>query len=123
MERALGAAQRDVEEPLLLVERLGGLRVRDRHEAALEAGDEHGVELETLRAVEREELDGVVAGTSSPSSPRSAVCRNARKPSTEPACRPVRAGTAFGVEVLVAEAHERVDVLPPFLGHSFVVVR
>ena len=60
VQHALGPAQRDVEEALLLVERLGGLGVRDRHQAALEAGDEHGVELEPLRPVEGEQLDGVV---------------------------------------------------------------
>ena len=57
---AFGAAERDVEQPLLLVHRLGGLGVRDRDEAAFEPGDEHGVELEALGAVEREQLDRVV---------------------------------------------------------------
>ena len=61
VQRALGAAQPDVEQAALLVERLGvALRVRDRDEAALEAGDEDRVPLEALGPVEREQLDRVV---------------------------------------------------------------
>ena len=52
---------------------------------ALEPGDEHGVELEALRSMEGEQFDAVVArGVGIVA--RSAVWRNARKPSTEPAC-------------------------------------
>ncbi len=59
VQDAFGAAERDVEQALLLVHRLRRLGVGDRHQALLEPGDEHGVELETLGPVEREQLDRV----------------------------------------------------------------
>ena len=62
MELPAGAGQRDIEETPLLGPVGGRLRVRDRHEPALESGHEHGAELEPLRTMEGEELDGVVGG-------------------------------------------------------------
>ena len=108
VQHPFGATERDVEQPLLLVHRLGGLGVRDRDEAAFEAGDEHGVELEPLRAVEREQLDRVVR--------RLAGVVAAQRGLQEPEEAVDAAAAAVGLEVLVPESHQRVDVLAPFLG-------
>ena len=103
--------ERDIEETLFLVERLGRFRVGDRHEAALEAGDEHGVELEPLRPVEREQLDGVVARAAGIVAAERRL--EEREETVDRAGLPLGrgAGTALGVEVFLAEAHDRVDVL------------
>src|SRR5437660_8111641 len=61
MELALGAGGRDVEEAALLVARRGSVGPSYRHEAALEAGEEHHRPLEPLRRVERGERDAVAA--------------------------------------------------------------
>ena len=84
VQHALGAAERDVEQALLLVHRLGRLGVRDRHQPAFEPGDEHGVELEALGAVEREQLDGVALRCCRRRRRGATVWRNSRKPSTLP---------------------------------------
>ena len=95
--------------------------MRDRHESALEPGDEHGVELEALRAVEGEQLDGVVAGEVG------IVAAQRRLEEREETVDRTRlplgcgAGTALGVEVFVAEAHDRVDVLLTLLGALLTV--
>ena len=73
VQHLLGAGDRDVEQPSLLGPLVRRVGVGDRDEPALEPGHEHGVELEALGAVEREQLDGV-AGASGASS-RRAVSR------------------------------------------------
>ena len=108
MQRALGAAQRDVEEPLLLVERVGGLGVGDRDEAPFEPGDEDRVELEALGAVEGEQLDGIVAGGVTV-----VVAQCGLEEREEAVDRPA---PAFGGQVLTSEADEGVGVLAALLG-------
>ena len=83
----------------------------DGHEATLEAGDEHGVELEALRPVEGEQLDGVVAGEVGIVAAQRRL--EEREEAVDRARLPLGCGarTALGVEVFVAEAHDCVDVL------------
>ena len=119
-EHPLGPAQRDVEETLFLVERLGRLGVGDRHEAALEAGDEHGVELEPLRPVEREQLDGVVTREAGVVAAERGLEEREETVDRPRLPRGRGARAALGVEVFVAEAHDRVDVLAPLLRQLVV---
>ena len=60
VEFTLRPTQRDVQESSFLVQRFGvATRVRDRYESFLEARDKHGVPLQALGAMERQEIDGV----------------------------------------------------------------
>ena len=88
----------------------------DGHEAALQAGDEHGVELEALRPMEGEQLDGVVAREVGvvPAQRRLQEREEAVDRTGLPLGRGAR--TALGVEVFLAETHDRVDVLLALLG-------
>ena len=115
VQHAFGAAERDVEQALLLVHRLGRLGVGDRHEARLEPGDEHGVELEALGPVEREQLDRValaLAGVVAAERGLQELEESVDAPTA-----------AVGLEVLVPEPYERVDVLAAFLGEVLGVGR
>ena len=103
----LGASERDIEQPALLGARRRRVGVGDRHQAALEPGHEDGVELESLRPVEGQQVDRVAARVGTIALQRRGEVRQ----------EPLEAArTALGVDVLARQAHERVHVLSLLLG-------
>src|SRR5262249_59455112 len=106
VQGALGAGERDVQKPELLGLLGRRLRVHDRDEPRLYAGDEHGVELEALGAMEAEELDGVGAG---------GVVTGSQCGLQELEEARECAVAAVGGEVVAAEAAELLDVLTALL--------
>ena len=99
VQLVLGPAQRDVQQPPFLGLRGVRRRPRDRHETALEAGHEHDRPLESLGAVERDEVDAGAALGSAPPPGRGV------EPGRELGDA---AGAADRLEVVAAELEQRV---------------
>ncbi len=106
-----GAAERDVQEPPLFGARRGSGRPRDRDEPALEARHEHDLPFETLGAVERHEVDALLA--------RGVGSGREIEPRDEAGNRRPR---GFCVEVVAAEVEQRVAVLARVVARRLVGV-